>query len=62
MPPNEKVDKLDAELKDQEDIMEKLRSTVALNKQASKALERSLEKLGDVTQGLEEEGEKKGPE
>ncbi len=62
MPPKEKVDKLDAELKNQEGVMEKLRSTVALNKQASKALERSLEKLEDVTQGLEEEGEKKGPE
>jgi phage shock protein A len=56
MTPEQKTDKLDSELKDQEVAMVKLRSNVAENKEASEDLKKSLENLEAVTEKLEKEG------
>jgi DNA-binding transcriptional regulator PaaX len=55
MTPEQMTDKLDAELKDQEVAMVKLRSNVAENKEASQDLKESLENLEAVTEKLEKE-------
>jgi hypothetical protein len=55
MTPEQKADKLDAELKDQEVAIAQLQSKVAENKEASEELNKSLEKLDDVTEKVEGE-------
>jgi uncharacterized coiled-coil protein SlyX len=55
MTSEERADKLDAELKDQEVAMEKLQSNVAESKQAVEELKESLENLEDVTRKVEKE-------
>ena len=55
MTPEQKADKLDAGLKDEQDAIAKLQSTVAESKEASEDLKDSLERLEEVTKQLEEE-------
>ena len=55
MTPEERMDKLDAELKEEEVAMEELQSNVAESKQAVEELKESLENLEEVTRKVEEE-------
>jgi uncharacterized coiled-coil protein SlyX len=55
MTPEERMDKLDAELKGEEVAMEELQSNVAESKQAVEELKESLENLEEVTRKVEEE-------
>jgi NACalpha-BTF3-like transcription factor len=55
MSPEQKADKLDAELKDQDIELVKLQGNVAKNKEASKELQKSLENLEAATKKLEKE-------
>jgi hypothetical protein len=55
MTPEQKADKLDAELKDQEVAMAQLQSKVGENKEASEELNKSLQKLDAVTEKVEGE-------
>ncbi len=55
MSPEQKANKLDAELKDQDIELVKLQGNVAKNKEASKELQKSLENLEAATKKLEKE-------
>ena len=55
MSPEQKANKLDAELKDQDIELVKLQGNVAKNKEASKELQKSLENLEAATKNLEKE-------
>jgi uncharacterized coiled-coil protein SlyX len=55
MNPEERADNLDAELKEQEGELEKLQSSVAENKEASKELDKSLDELESATEKLADE-------
>jgi uncharacterized coiled-coil protein SlyX len=52
--PEQRTDKIDAELKKQEAVMEELQAHVAENKEACEGLQKSLENLEAVTQRLVE--------
>ena len=55
MSPEQKAEKLDSELKDQEGELVKLQGNIAKNKEASEELNKSLENLEAVTKKLEKE-------